>query len=419
MEEKRYYIICGKMFDGKELELKENYKILLEGEIIKEVGTDVKCPSDADIIDLSHLTVTPGLIDAHVHFDFVGPNAITTYTVTDSDEMKTINILYCAQRALEGGFTTVRIIGTSLNTFGAVDAKRAINKKMFLGSRLVVAPYSTGTSGSHADYSTFQSSNPLISDNIEENNPMTGNGADFFKKAVRKQAKYGADLIKIMATGGFASPNDSPDDMQLDDDELRAIIETANQLHLPVTSHAYTSELINNLVKMGITGIEHGALMNEETANLMEEKGVYLVPTFMPYEEIINLDKEKLALKHKPFREKLEKFSHQLKETRKLLVDRILNSNMTIGYGTDIVTVYNNYDCWREFKTWRENGIPALVTLRAATSINAQILGLSNIGTIEVGKIADIVAWSKDILNDKEAISHCDFVMKEGKVIKN
>ncbi|MDD4780984.1 MAG: amidohydrolase family protein [Tissierellia bacterium] len=412
------YIICGKFFDGVNEELKENIKIIVEDERIIAVGSDLECPMNAEVIDLSHLTVTPGLIDAHVHFDFIGPTAFSTYAINETDEMKTLNILYCAQKSLEGGFTTVRLVGTGLNSYGAIDMKNAIDKKRFMASRLIVSPHFLGTTGSHGDFSAFASSNPVLSDKIEDSYLTMGNGVDFFKKAVRKEVKYGADFIKIMATGGFASPNDAPDDMQLDNDELRAIIETAKQLHVPVTAHAYTSELIDNLINMGITGVEHGSLIKESTAKLMEEKGVYLVATFMPYEEVVNLDEEKLALKHKPFREKLEKFGEQLRETRKLLVDCIINSNMTIGYGTDIVAVYDNFDCWREFKAWRDNGIPALKTLKAATSVNAKIVERPEIGSLEVGKIADIVGWSRDILNDSEAISACDFVMKEGVVCK-
>jgi imidazolonepropionase-like amidohydrolase len=138
----------------------------------------------------------------------------------------------------------------------------------------------------------------------------------------------------------------------------------------------------------------------------------------MPYQEIVHLDEEKLKTKDACFVNKLKKFETQLKNTRKLVVNRILNSNMTIGYGTDLVSVYDNFDCWREFKAWREEGIPALKTLKAATSVNAQIVGRPDIGSIEPGQIADIAAWSKDILEDPEAISTCDFVMKEGQVVK-
>ena len=412
------YIICGKFFNGKNEVLEEDVKIIVEEEHVSAVGKDLQCPDDAEVIDLSALTVTPGLIDAHVHFDFIGIHAWNTFNITDSDEKKALNMLYCAKKSIEGGFTTTRVIGTSIRNFGSLDVKQAIDDKMFIGSRLIVAPHYIGISGGHSDFSSVIRTNPVLSDEMEKLNPVIGNGVDFVKHAVRKEIKYGADFIKIMGTGGFASPNDSPDDKQLDDDELRAIITTAKNLGKSVTAHAYTSDLIDTLVEMGIDGIEHGSLMNEKSADLMEKNGVYLVATFMPYQEVVHLDEEKLKTKDACFINKLKKFDTQLRDTRKLVVDRILNSNMIIGYGTDMVSVYDNFDCWREFKAWREEGIPALRTLRAATSVNAQIVGRSDIGSIEPGQIADIVAWSKDILGDPDAISACDFVMKEGQVVK-
>src|SRR5690554_1625778 len=141
------YIICGKFFDGVNEELKENIKIIVEDERIIAVGSDLECPMNAEVIDLSHLTVTPGLIDAHVHFDFIGPTAFSTYAINETDEMKTLNILYCAQKSLEGGFTTVRLVGTGLNSYGAIDMKNAIDKKRFMASRLIVSPHFLGTTG--------------------------------------------------------------------------------------------------------------------------------------------------------------------------------------------------------------------------------------------------------------------------------
>ena len=152
---KQKYIICGKFFDGVNEELKENIKILVEGEYIKAVSSDIECPEDAEVIDLSHLTVTPGLIDAHVHFDFIGPTAFSTYVMTDTDEMKTLNILHCAKKSLEGGFTTVRLVGTALNSYGAIDIKRSIDQKRFKASRLVVAPHFVGTTGSPSKQQWF------------------------------------------------------------------------------------------------------------------------------------------------------------------------------------------------------------------------------------------------------------------------
>ncbi|MDD2495353.1 MAG: amidohydrolase family protein [Tissierellia bacterium] len=412
------YIICGKFFDGINEVLEENIKIIVEGELIVAVGKDLECPEDAGVIDLSHLTVTPGLIDSHVHFDFKDSKELSTYAFTDSDEMKALNTVYCATKSLEGGFTTIRTMGSAFVGFGQMDAKRAIDKGMFVASRLIVAPHALNISGGHWDFSQHTSTNPFLSEMMEKEYVSVGNGVDRCKSMVRKQFKYGADFIKIMAAGGFGSPNDSPVNPQFDDDEVKAIVETTNSFGSYVAAHAYTAEAIENLINLGVKEIEHGALLKESTAKLMEEKGTILVCTMTPYEEVIQNDEEKLAQKSIYFRNKLKLYGKQLIESREIIKDMIISKKVLVGYGSDIVAVYNNYDCWVEFKSWRDNGIPALRTLVAATSDNAKIIQRPDLGSLEPGKIADIAAWSSDIIEDHEALKVCDFVMKEGKIFK-
>ncbi len=415
----KYFIITGRLFDGVNETFWDNMKILVEDDKIVDVGVDLPCPADSEVLDLSHLTITPGLIDAHVHFDFVGPDVDgTPESLQLSNEMKAFSALYCAKEGLMGGFTTIRIIGGSHGGFGAIDAKRAIDAGMFPGARLVVAPNSLTTTGGHSDYSAAIRSNFRLSEAMERLIYPCGNWPDFFRKMVRSQAKYGADLIKIMATGGFSSPFDGPEDVQMSDEELMVIMRTAKALGLSVTAHAYESSLIKKLVGFGITGIEHGAMLDESAADMMKEHGTYLVPTFMPYEEIVNLDEEKLQKKTPLFRQKLEKYAAQLKESRKLIIRLIHENELTIGYGTDIVSVYDNFDCWREFKAWRDNGISALRTLKAATSINARILRRPQAGQIAPGFWADLSGFSGDMEQDHEVIIRCAFVMKGGIVYK-
>lgn len=414
-----YYIKCGKFFDGAHEELLEHVAILVSGSQIIEVGTEIECPQKAEIIDLSDYTVTPGLIDNHVHFDLVGPDALSTYVFTDSDEMKTLNTVYCAQKALQNGFTTVRVVGSAFSGFGQIDAKRAIDKGMFPASRLVVSPHALDISGGHWDFSTFAVTNPMLSEFLQKTCVATGDGVDFCRRIVRKYVKYGADFVKIMATGGFASPIDTPDEQAFSDEELKTVIDTARMFHRPVVAHAYASELVSKLIDLGITEIEHAALMDEKTAEKLVASGVILTPTFVPFEEIVQNDIENLEKKNKPYKEKLEKFGAQLIQTRKIIVDIIKKRRMLIGYGSDIVSAYNNWESWREFKSWRDNGISALRTLVAATGDNAKIIGREEIGVLEKGKIADIVAWNTDILEDHEAIRECSFVMKEGTIYKD
>ncbi|NCB62127.1 MAG: amidohydrolase family protein [Clostridia bacterium] len=418
IEMNQYYVVCGAFFDGIHQELRRNIKVLTRGNRIAEVGAHVGCPADAQVVDLSHLTVTPGLIDAHVHFDFLasqtgGPGA----KFLDSNERKTLIMLYNARQSLRRGFTTVRHAGGKISTFGAVDVKHVIDANLFEASRMVIIAHAVSTPGSHTDASTYFRSNPAIAEVVQGLYPNIGSGADFARAAARREIKYGADVVKLMATGGFASPNDGPEDMQMEEDEIRAVLDVAKHMGKPTTAHVYSAEMVSLLVSLGITGVEHASMIDRETADLMLEKGVYVVPTFVPYEEIIHKDEAMLARKTPEFRNKLLQYAQRLRQGRELLVDLILNSELLVGYGTDIVSLYPNYDCWREFKAWRDSGIPALRTLVAATSANAKILRRPELGSLVPGQIADLSGWGRDILEDHEALSECSFVMKDGRIV--
>ena len=406
-------IICGKLYDGIQDVLQEHREILVKDRYIVEVGVHVASPEDCRVVDLSHLTVTPGMIDAHVHASFFDWREIDKDAVYYSDAMRALAVSECARRALAGGFTTIRHVGWFQEDY-SLDVKRAIDVGFLEGARMVVAPHFLCAPGSHGDSTQKIATNPKLSRFLESCYPTMGSGAEFFRDGVRHEVKLGADFIKIMATGGFFTPNDSPEDKQLSYEELKAIIETAHSLHTTVTAHAYTTELVQTLAELGIDGIEHASLIDEETARLLEEKDIYVVPTFCPYDEIVLLDEEKLAQKSPEFQRKLRYYRDNLVESREILK----KSKLRLGYGTDLVVGYQNYECGREYSAWLRNGMDAFRALKAATAVNADILGISDkVGTIEPGKYADIAAWRRDLLTDDKALLDCAFVMKEGKEV--
>lgn len=413
----KYYLICGKFFDGVHQELRENMRMIVEDRYITAVGESLPQPDDAQVVDLSHLTVTPGMIDSHVHFEFTG-YTFNEFAVTDSDEMKALSLVHNCMVALQNGFTTIRTTGTAFRGFGCMDAKRAIDRGLFPAARLLVAPHALGIPGGHWDFSMFHSNaNPYVSELLEQPYALTS-GADAFKQLVRKQVKYGADFIKIMAAGGFASPGDDPGEPQLDEDELKAIIRTTHSLGKRVAAHAYTSDVIDMLIRLGVDEIEHGTLIQPHTADLMAEHGIDIVPTIFSLTGDPNVDPKTLPPRSPAYQRKLDKYKQQLDESRVTVRKMIMDGKVTVGLGSDIVSGKRNIDSWCEFQAWRNMGIPALRALVAGTSDNAKIVGLDDIGVLAPGKLADIAGWPRDLLTDFDALSECGFVMKEGVVYK-
>ena len=405
-------IKCGKLYNGLDAELKENQEILVKGKYIEAVGEHLEYPEGTKIIDLSRLTVTPGMIDAHVHPQFFHYSEVgTTDTVMNSDSRRTLATYYTAEKSLHGGFTTIRTLGWWREA-GELDVKRAINEGYLPGARMIVAPHLIGATGSHGDMTQVARTNPPLMDYLEHAFAGTGNGPDFFRAAVRRDIKLGADFIKIMATGGFSTPNDDPEDIQLSDSELEAIFTAAQSLRVPVTAHVYGPELMQKLMGFGITGMEHGSLMDEKTARMAEETGTYLVPTFTPFHDAVINDEESMQMKSPEFCRKLHLYQKRLQEGRKIT----LASHIMLGYGTDIVTNYETFDHGVEYRCWMESGADPFRALQAATRNNSIICGIDDIvGTIEKGKYADISGWKRDLLTDPDALRDCGFVMKEGK----
>lgn len=407
-------ISCGKLFDGIHEDFLTGVSILIEDGRIQKVGKDLPCPRGASRIDLSGVTVTPGLIDAHVHLSTFDWKRRGWETIYCSKAWKGMAVLYNAERALRRGFTTLRVVGCHCNDgYASIDAKRVIDLGRFPGASLSVAPFYTGSVGGMADFTRSLSGNPELAASLAGDYPGIGAGKDFFTASVREQAKMGADFIKLMANGGFMNPYGGPGDVQLTDEEYAYVISTAHQMRIPVTAHAYTPETIQKLVSMGIDGIEHGSLMDEKTAGEMRAHNVYLVPTMMQYDDIILMDEEALQ-KREPaeFRDKLRAYGPQLRAGREV----IRESGLRLGYGTDICETYPCYQCGREYASWLRSGFSPFRALRAATSVNAEILGRHDIGAIQPGMRADIAAWSRDLLTDPDALMDCCFVMKHGTV---
>ncbi len=327
--------------------------------------------------------------------------------------MKTLVAQHNLERVLEAGFTTVRIVGGNDVEWGLVDLRRAIAAGLTPGPRLFVAPHAGGAIGGHADALQSYAGNPALASTLAL--PGIGSGPDFFARWVRDEFRYGSDWIKIMASGGFATPNDFPDQPQMSEEEVRAVIQTAHGVGLRVTAHAYPGDVIRMLVRNGIDGIEHGSLLDSETVRAMEQAGTALVPTMSIFDPGIALDSAVLAGMAPFFAAKLRQYHDRLAEARRLIVA----SRLRIGYGSDCGYGFPCWESWREFESMVRSGLTPFQALRSATSVAAGILGRDDLGLLAPGKTADIVAWSADPTRDPTALRNCVFVMKDGRIFRS
>lgn len=365
--------------------------------------------ADAQIIDLSDLTCLPGLIDMHVHL--TGQSSprsyIEQFTLNVADSALTA--AYYADITLAAGFTSVRNLGDDGSV--TVSLRKAIASGKAVGPRIFTAGKSLATTGGHADpsngYRADLQGDPRAKDGVI-------NGPIEAIKAVRQRYKDGADLIKITATGGVLSTAKSGQNPQFNDDELVAIVKTAKDYGFKVAAHAHGAEGMKRAIRAGIDSVEHGTLMDDETRKLMKQNGTYLVPTILAGEFVA--EKAKIdGYFPEIVRPKAIAIGPQLKANFK----KAYESGVKIAFGTDS-GVSAHGDNAKEFALMVDNGMPAIDAIRSATVYAADLLGESeNLGSLETGKFADIVAVKGNPLEDISLLEEVNFVMKAGIVYKD
>jgi len=405
-----YYIHAGKLFDAEKGKMLNDMTVIVSGNIIKEISKGFKTPNRLEdkVIDLSNSTVMPGFIDLHVHIEseYNPEKYLNTFTAEESE--MAFSSLKFAKRTLMAGFTTVRDLGGSgVN----ISLRNAINKGEVIGPRIFTAGKAIGTTGGHAD-----PTNGWKKSLAGDPGPQQGviNGIDDARKAVRQRYKDGADVIKITATGGVMSIAKNGQNPQFTIDEIKAICETAKDYDMIVAAHAHGDEGIQRAVKGGVTTIEHGTLLSEESMRLMIEHGTYYVPT-------ITAGKEVAA------NAKIPGYYDELVVPKALAIgpkiqnttSKAYQAGVNIAFGSD-AGVFPHGKNAKEFIYMNEAGIPVIECLQSATIVNSKILSLENeIGQIKEGFIADIVATRLDPTKDVKTLENIIFVMKEGEVYKN
>ena len=404
-------IKAGTLIDGTGGAPVKNAVILIQGDRITAVGANVAIPRGATVIDLSGETVLPGFIDAHVH--------LVGRTIGDGDwqhsglvespaELALLGAAH-AQQTLEAGFTTVRVVGTP--NFGDIALRNAINVGWVPGPRIVGAGISFGIRGGHCDETDGLWPGALG----EEHGIEAGvaNGEEEVRNAVRYVVKYGADVIKICATGGVLSPNDSVGVQQYTEDEMRVIVQTATMLDRRVAAHAHGTAGIKAAVRAGVSSIEHGSLLDSEAVALMKEHGTYLVPTLLAGFTVESLANAKGL--PPVIAAKALQVASRARQSFKMAVA----GGVKIALGTDAGVMRHGTN-GREFELMvRYGGMAPMQAIVAGTLSGATLLGRDHdVGSVAAGKLADLVAVKGDPLQDIAVLQRVDFVMKGGAVYK-
>lgn len=404
----RTLIHCGKLIDGLGNTAQEQMTIVVEKNRISSVEKGyLQSQNNDKTIDLKSKTVLPGLTDMHVH--------IESETSRDQFQKRIsytpADIAYEAQKnaytTLMAGFTAVRDLGGSgVN----IALRNAINKGLVVGPRIFSSGQTIATTGGHGDPTNGLSPMFSLPEKVKDgivNTPDEG------RQAVRQRYKDGADCIKITATGGVLSIAKNGKAPQFTEAEITAIIETAKDYGFHVAAHAHGAEGMKRALRAGVTTIEHGTFMDDEAIGLFKQTGAYLVPTIIAGKSAA--DSAKIMGYYHPFvRAKALETGPYIQKT----FEKAYKAGVKIAFGTD-AGVYQHGKNAKEFEYMTEVGMPAIEAIKAATMVPASILGeQANMGSIEKGKYADIIATDENPLQNIKTLQNVVFVMKDGVVVK-
>jgi imidazolonepropionase-like amidohydrolase len=406
---------AARLFDGKSKALVQNGVVIIQGDRIVDIGSNLPVPEGAQMIDLGDATLSPGFMDAHTHLtlDFSGNYNDRRLKELDLNvSEQAIKATTYARATIEAGFTTVRDVGSRFvasKEFVDVALRNSINHGVVVGPRMLVATYGIGASGGHFDNTSgfrdmLFGREPDYSEGIAD-------GPDEIRKAVRFEVKNGADVIKAAVSGGVLSLADEVDTPQFTPAEMAALVDESHRLRKKVAVHCHGDQAARDAIAAGVDSIEHGSFMKPETLTLMKNKGTFLTPTLMATEWIMS--------KIDNYPPPLQAKARAAAAARSEMFRNAVKIGVKISFGTD-AAVFPHGQNAKEFKVMVDLGMAPIDALKSATLSDAELLGVAQkLGTLEKGKLADVVAMPGDPTADITATERVSFVMKEGKIIRN
>ena len=402
-------IKAARLFDGKGDASVPDGVVIVEGTRIRAAGSRLAVPAGAQVVDLGDATILPGFIDAHVHLTDEGSedwNADAVAGLRRTVAESTLRAADFARRTLLAGFTTVRDLGAA--DYSDVGLRNAIANRLTLGPRMLVSVHALGARGGHCDNNGFPFQRFGTEPGIEVG---IASGPDQFRDAVRFQMKYGADVIKVCATGGVLSLGDDVGAPQLTQAEMDALVDETHRLGKRAAAHAHGAEGAKVAIRAGIDSIEHGSFLDEEAVRMMKERGTYLVPTLMAGEYAGG---RKATRKFPP---EIAAKAVQALDGRSTAFRRTTAAGVRIAFGTDSGVSPHGRNA-EEFALLVKHGLSTSAALRTSAAAAALLAIDRETGTLEAGKVADIVAVPGDVLSDVTATERVRFVMKGGTIVR-
>jgi imidazolonepropionase-like amidohydrolase len=399
----RLAVRAGFLIDGSNREPVRDAVVLIEKDRIAAVGRDVRIPPDTDVIDLSAYTVLPGLIDAHTHVCFA-PQDGKDPVLTKSVAFRALQGAAAVRASLNAGFTTLRDTDSEGAGFADVAVRDAVNQGLIPGSRLFVSTMGISITGGHMNLNGLA---PEIDMRLPQVATLT-DSLDEMIRAVRQQVKYGTDWIKVYATSTLRQidPKTLESIAQFSEAELRAIVQEAARWRKDVAAHAYGGEGAKAAVRAGVRTIEHGMFLDDETLQLMVERGTYWCPT------LSNMRREYALANYS------ESYANRIMECHRQTLRRALKLNVKIAFGTDAGRFPHGRNA-EEFVLMVDAGMEPMRAIQTATSVAAELLrAQDNIGSIKKGCLSDLIAVAGNPLEDISVLSEVQFVMKAGSIVK-